>query len=241
MVRITLLNKVMVDVPVPVVITAVKYGLLYNNFVTLENEIIAIGMDDLGWRVISVSDWSYIFTYLSGASVAGGKLKETGLVYWDYPNTGATNDVFFNARGNGLRSELGVFQGLNTDFTAIQLSYNPLLKGTYTVMKNISANVGSTTVSSGKTGTGIRLLREVITEDEMLLPDGIVPITYTGTNGVIYPCTKIGDYIITSCNIFETKYQNGIDIPEVTDNDEWAALTTGALCAYNNDWTNVLI
>jgi predicted transcriptional regulator len=28
-------------------------------------------------------------------------------------------------------------------------------------------------------------------------------------------------------------------IPEVTDNTAWAALTTGALCAYNNNWDNV--
>jgi len=37
----------------------------------------------------------------------------------------------------------------------------------------------------------------------------------------------------------ETKYRDGSLIPEVTDNTAWAALTTGALCAYDNDWNNV--
>jgi hypothetical protein len=40
-------------------------------------------------------------------------------------------------------------------------------------------------------------------------------------------------------NLAETKYRAGSDIPIVTDNAEWAALTSGALCAYDNDWTNV--
>ena len=34
-------------------------------------------------------------------------------------------------------------------------------------------------------------------------------------------------------------HRDGTDIPEVTDNAVWAALTTGAMCAYNNDWNNV--
>ena len=31
----------------------------------------------------------------------GGKLKETGNVHWDEPNTGATNETGFTAFGSG--------------------------------------------------------------------------------------------------------------------------------------------
>ncbi len=38
-------------------------------------------------------------------------------------------------------------------------------------------------------------------------------------------------------NLDVSTYRNGDAIPEVTDNAEWAALTTGAYCYYNNDST----
>ena len=36
-----------------------------------------------------------------------------------------------------------------------------------------------------------------------------------------------------------TKYNNGESIPEVTDNTAWAALSTGAYCAYGNNHSNI--
>lgn len=52
--------------------------------------------------------------------------------------------------------------------------------------------------------------------------------------------------IITNCNnqtwmsknFSETKYSDGTLIPEVTDPIQWANLTTGAWCYYNNDYNN---
>jgi uncharacterized protein (TIGR02145 family) len=40
-------------------------------------------------------------------------------------------------------------------------------------------------------------------------------------------------------NLKVTHYNNGDVIPNVTDQTTWNGLTTGALCAYNNDQTNV--
>lgn len=39
-------------------------------------------------------------------------------------------------------------------------------------------------------------------------------------------------------NLKTTKYSNGDPIPEITQNQNWVALTTGALCSYNNDSKN---
>jgi hypothetical protein len=41
---------------------------------------------------------------LGGAAVAGGKLKATGTTYWNSPNTGATDEFGFHARGSGYYS-----------------------------------------------------------------------------------------------------------------------------------------
>ena len=39
-------------------------------------------------------------------------------------------------------------------------------------------------------------------------------------------------------NLKTTKYNDGTTIPHITDNSEWAALTMGAYCDYNNTLSN---
>lgn len=78
----------------------VNYAPLYNWYVAAEvNHAIAAP----GWHVPTATEWDTLATYLGGVLVAGGKLKETGTEWWDEPNTGATNEVGFNGRGNGYR------------------------------------------------------------------------------------------------------------------------------------------
>lgn len=59
-------------------------------------------------------------------------------------------------------------------------------------------------------------------------------------NAVIIPeCqngeVKIGNQTWMCRNLDVTTYRDGTPIPEVTDSTEWAHLTTGAWCYYNND------
>lgn len=54
-----------------------------------------------GWRVPMLSEWESLISYLGGAAIAGGKLKETGFTHWEEPNTGATNESGFTAFGSG--------------------------------------------------------------------------------------------------------------------------------------------
>ena len=46
-----------------------------------------------------------------------------------------------------------------------------------------------------------------------------------------------GTQIWTLSNAEVVKYRDGTDIPQVTDATEWANLTTGAWCYYDNDST----
>ena len=50
-----------------------------------------------------------------------------------------------------------------------------------------------------------------------------------------YQTVKIGDQWWMAENLKVTRYSNGDTIPNVTDNAEWAGLSTGALCVYSND------
>ena len=54
------------------------------------------------------------------------------------------------------------------------------------------------------------------------------------------PDVNINGQIWTSCNLDVSKYRNGDIIPQVTDPVEWASLTTGAWCYYDNDPVNAI-
>lgn len=49
------------------------------------------------------------------------------------------------------------------------------------------------------------------------------------------------EFSIESLTAYTENHPLSDDIPEVTNDAAWAALTTGALCAYDNDWDNVLM
>jgi len=49
---------------------------------------------------------------------------------------------------------------------------------------------------------------------------------------------QIGTQIWMTKNLNVSRYRNGDPIPQVTDPTQWASLTTGAWCYYNNDPTN---
>ncbi len=58
------------------------------------------------------------------------------------------------------------------------------------------------------------------------------------TDGKTYPSLTIGTQQWMDKNLDVTTYRNGDPIPYVTDLTEWAGLTTGAWCYYNNDPSN---
>jgi uncharacterized protein (TIGR02145 family) len=69
-----------------------------------------------GYRVPTEADIDALLTYLGGAMLAGGKMKEPGVVNWDDPNTDADDSSGFKARGGGkydsafdLIREMGYF------------------------------------------------------------------------------------------------------------------------------------
>ena len=76
------------------------YGNLYN-FAAVDDDR---GVCPDGWHVPTDEEYTVLTDYLGGTSVAGGKMKETGLDHWNSPNTGATNESGFTGLPAGYRS-----------------------------------------------------------------------------------------------------------------------------------------
>lgn len=76
-----------------------------------------------------------------------------------------------------------------------------------------------------------------------LYPYEIVPFGVTDIDGNSYTTIKIGTPSGSQTwmmeNLKTTRYRDGITIPNVTGLAEWAALTTGAYCNYENNSANV--
>lgn len=84
------------------------YGKLYNWYAVSDIRKIA----PAGWHVATDAEWTHLTDYLGGGTIAGGKLKESGLVHWLTPNEGATNERDFTALPGGYRESSGSFQNL---------------------------------------------------------------------------------------------------------------------------------
>lgn len=74
-----------------------NYGALYNWFAVNSGKLCPTG-----WHVPTDPEWNALMTYLGGEATAGGKLKETGLIHWIYPND-ANNESGFTGLPGGYR------------------------------------------------------------------------------------------------------------------------------------------
>jgi len=211
-------------------LTQVKYGYLYNWYVTTNASPITSSDD---WVVPTDAQWTTLTDYLGGLSVAGGKLKETGTTYWRISNIGATNEVGFNARGGGFRDFDGPFIYFGDYGYWWSASEYDASNAWTRLMYNYYGGV-SRYLYGKEVGFSIRLLKPSTT-----LIHGQTG-TYTGNDGKVYRTICIGNQEWLADNLAETKYRVG-DIPNITDDAAWSLLSTGARCAYDNDESNVLI
>ena len=192
--------------------------------------------------------------YGSAYANTGGRLK--GSAHWSSPNEGAYNTIYFNGLGSGYRDNVsGNFYELNQ--TLSMWTSTPYNTNPDNVMFGKSISYLSSNFYSGnlpkKSGNSVRLLRTTFTTDPITTTTGKMTFgTYVGNDNKVYPTVKIGPMLVGSydpgvrvyqewitSNLNETKYRDKSIIPEVTDNNSWINLTTGARCVYNNNNLNL--
>lgn len=225
-----------------------NYGYLYNWWAATDARNIAPS----GWHVPSPVEFVTLMCYIDPtvcsnseirSTVAGGLLKETGTSHWFTPNTGATNTYGFNARGSGIRSGASGGYSLITYRIDLQSNQQQDVDFSYVGLDAVfnSANSYFSRPPGGiaeykKSGLSIRLIKDSSTNTG----------TVTGNDGKTYSTIKIGNQVWMAENLAETKYRNGelisyhgITFADRYTNAEWAALTTEALCIYNENVTYI--
>jgi uncharacterized protein (TIGR02145 family) len=109
---------------------AATYGKLYNWYAINDPR----GLAPAGWHIPSDTDWTTLTTCLGGVALAGGAMKETGIIHWASPNTGATNISGFTALPGGSRDINGTFYGIG--YYAYWWSFSEFIQG-YAWLRNL--------------------------------------------------------------------------------------------------------
>jgi uncharacterized protein (TIGR02145 family) len=209
--------------------SAKDYGALYNWYAINTGKLAPTG-----WHVPSETEFNSIITSIGGASVAGGYAKESGYTYWNSPNTGADNSSGFNGRGSGYRRVDHPYEGVFMEKN-VRAIYGTTKKYTTSSESKGLASYNDdfdTNYSTLGTGISIRCIN-----NSTSLSNGQTS-TVTDIDGNTYTTKCYGSLEIMTENLKVTNYNDGTPISIITDGEDWAADTAGAMCYYDNDINN---
>jgi len=186
-------------------VNSVKAGYIYNEY-ALE------GIAPAGWHVPSKVEFETMVTTLGGFSAASSKLKEAG-----------SNETGFSMKLSGVRGVDG-FAGKDL-FGELWASTLAVEGENFTMSFVVMNEFTSIQQLSFEKGCYIRLIKD----------NSVNTGTMTDRDGNVYTTVKIGNQVWMAQSLAVTKLADGTEIPNVTDETEWAALTTKGYCAYDND------
>jgi uncharacterized protein (TIGR02145 family) len=201
--------------------TVVNYGLLYNWYAATDERLIT----STGF---SVATSTQLHTLIS-----------TGIQPFI-----PIDQYLLPSRGNDGVYVLGfMFKFTKTDNS----SFHPASGWTYQAI-SLTYQSDSFAFSGNalhKMGCNVLVIKDSPTSEELLLDDYQFATPYIGNDGKIYRTVKIGTQVWLADNLAETKFRNGDYIPGFDggvytpiSNAAWAALTTPACCAYDDDLSN---
>lgn len=206
----------------PIILTG-TYGRIYNTY-ALDNPL----LPPTGWHIPQKSELDTLITNCGYSYLAGGRLKEKTTLHWLSPNYNATDLYGFTLLPSGYRDLSGEFKYLTRDCYIGQKSDESAWYD-HAVISYDTEATGIYSSSYKTNGYCARCIKD----------DSTDPLSVTDYDGNVYRTVKIGNQVWMAQNYKCTKYNNGTSIPNVTDNSTWTSLTTGAMCAYNNDENNV--
>lgn len=210
-----------------IVIPSFTFGRLYNAYAYR-----ATNFAPSGFHVATKDDWAVLGSYLGGSTVAGNKVREVGTTHWTSPNSGATNSSGLTLLGNGLRDRTaGAFYSLMDVGYLAAVTTDTNYWVTFADYASAYMITTTSTDIDGRTGLAVRMVKDAT--------NSTTPSYIMDYEGNVYGTIVIGTQMWITQNWKSAKYNDGTSIPNVTDNAIWGTLSTGAMCAYNNDEGNV--
>ena len=212
-------------------------GNLYNGYAVQSAKNICA----VGWQVLTREDAILLcekcgetvtnktdIPNCSNVADATEKLKST--TYW---TTVGWNTYGFNLKGAGVRGwSDGTFNNIN-NIGQIWLNTAYYANMMFFQLSS-NANAPSFSANNRRAGASVRVRRTTTP-----LAEGQEGL-YVGNNGVRYKTKVIAGIEVITENLRETLYQDLTPITAtIYTNAQWAALTTEAMCAYNDDNNNV--
>ena len=197
-------------------------------------------------------------TFCTDATVANLVATGTNLQWYTNPTGGAALDsIAILTTGTYYVSQtLGTCESSRT---LVSVIVSPQTTPTFTPIASTCSgetiNPLTTISINGITGTWSPELNNNVTTTYTFTPDAgqcattasqtititapkvTSPISFVAPPepAAILPSVTIGTQIWTNKNLDISTYRDGTPIPQVTDPTQWANLTTGAWCYYNND------
>lgn len=191
---------------------------------------------DSAWRTMKGIFYEGVWYEIGATCVVmpdGCAVSTTVHPRWNEDTTNyGTNNFGFNAIPGGIRRTNGPFSDIGTSGLWWSATERDTKYAWRQRMHYDNGNVNRD-YSNKMYGFSVRCVKDYTGTQ----PNGtILTNDYTDGDGNTYDSVVIGKQLWTVENLYTTKYQNGTDIPNVTDEITWAGLTTGAYCGYNNDY-----
>jgi uncharacterized protein (TIGR02145 family) len=139
-------------------VNGTTFGKLYNWYAVNDPR----GLAPAGYHIPSDAEWTTLANCLGGETVAGGKMKETGITNWKSPNTDATNSSGFTGLPGGYNGRLGSpctgnsfgHWWSSTEDNTLEAWYRPLYYNDGTLYR------GNTTVAHKSYGFSVRCVKD---------------------------------------------------------------------------------
>lgn len=119
-----------------------------------------------GWHLPDDAEWLKLINYLGGSKIAGGRMKEAGIMHWQQPNTGATNVSGFSvipAVTNESQDRM-TFAGITASFRSSSPASWTFSSGRYQTrygkMWRLFYDSESIKSGSGQGGLSVRCIRD---------------------------------------------------------------------------------
>jgi len=197
---------------------------------------------NLWYHLIVTNDGSGNYVFYLNCEVIGSESNENMIFYYGIKpfSIGKYHDGSNLFYLDGSIDDIGLWSRALTE-QEIQDVYTSStgdikLNGVVSAENNQIRNVADPTHTQDAVTLGLLLEKISNLQDQI---DALQSTSGSGTvtdqDGNSYPYLTYGDQVWTVKNAEMVTYRDGTPIPQVTDATEWANLTTGAWCYYDND------